>query len=260
MIQIIKRYFSAVALSFIILACTQYKDITYLRNLNPSTADSLYKSKAATYRIQPADILYIKVNCLDESINNMFNKNTLTSSMSTVYLGGFYIIGYTVESDGTVNLPVLGKIAVSGYTIAEVLSIIQKQADKYIANAQIEIKLVSFKISVLGEVKRPGQYNIYNDKANVFEALAIAGDISYYGNRRNILILRSEPEGTKTYRIDLTDKNILASKLFYLQPNDIVYVEPMRSAGLRLSAADYSILISTLTATLTTIILIRSIK
>lgn len=260
MILTIKKFTLAFALTAIMIACTQYRDITYLRNLNPLTADSIFKSTASTYRIQPADILYIKVNSLDESINNIFNKSALSSSMVTSNLGGFYVIGYTVESDGTVNLPVLGKIPISGCTIAEALSIIQNQADKYIANAQIELRLVSFKISVIGEVKRPGQYNIYNDRANIFEALAIAGDISYFGNRKNILILRSEPEGTKTFRINLADKNILASKLFYLQPNDIVYVEPRRSTGIRLSAADYSVLISTLTATLTTIILIRNIK
>jgi polysaccharide biosynthesis/export protein len=257
---VFKRFKILILLPLIMASCTSYKDITYLRNLNPSTADSLYLSHSGKYRIQPADILYIKVNCMDESINNVFNKSALSSSLVSSNLGGFYVIGYTVESDGTINLPVLGKIIVSGLTVAEALSAIQKQADKYIANAQIDVKLVSFKISVIGEVRKPGQFEIFNDKANVFEALAIAGDLSYYANRRNILILRTEPEGIKTFRIDLTNKNILASPLFYLQPNDIVYVEPMKSTGLRLTAADYSVLISTIAVTLTTIILIKNIN
>lgn len=258
----IKRFYIVILTSVLFAACTSYKDITYVRNLNPQTADSLFKNKASNYRIQPADILYIKVNCMDESINNVFNKSALTSTsgMITSNLGGFYIIGYIVESDGTITLPVLGKIFVSGFTIPEALSAIQKQADKYIANAQIELKLVSFKISVLGEVKRPGQFNIFNDKANIFEALAIAGDLTYYANRKNILLLRSEPEGTRTYRINLTNKDILTSQLFYLQPNDIIYIEPMKSTGLRLSAADYSVLISTISVTLSTYFLIKNIN
>jgi polysaccharide biosynthesis/export protein len=257
---IFKKFRIIILLPLILASCTTYKDITYLRNLNPATADSLYLRSSGKYRIQPADILYIKVNCMDESINNVFNKNSLSSSLVSSNLGGFYVVGYTVEPDGTINLPVLGKILVTGLTVAEALTAIQKQADKFISNAQIDVKLVSFKISVIGEVRKPGQFEIYNDKANVFEALAIAGDLSYYANRRNILILRSEPEGMKTYRIDLTNKNILSSPLFYLQPNDIVYIEPMKNTGLRLTAADYSVLISTISVTLTTIILIQNIK
>ena len=248
---------------FVLLAissCTTYRSITLVRNLDPSTSDSIFKKKIDTYKIQPADILYVKVSCMDESINEVFNKSILSSNLTSLNLGGFYVIGYTVEKDGTITLPVLGKVPVSGLTVQEVLSLIQKQADKYISNAQIDVRLVSFKISVLGEVRRPGQYNVFNDRASIFEALAIAGDISYYGNRKNVLILRSEPEGTRTFRVNLTDKSILASPLYFLQPNDIVYVEPMKSAGLRLSAADYSVLISTISVTLTTIILIRSIK
>jgi polysaccharide export outer membrane protein len=196
---------------------------------------------------------------MDESINNVFNKSSSSSNMGSSNLGGFYVIGYTVDYDGTITLPVLGKIIVSGLTVSEALAAIQKQADKYIANAQIEVKLVSFKISVIGEVRKPGQFEIYNDKANIFEAIANAGDLTYYANRKNILILRSEPEGTRTYRINLTDKDILASPLYYVQPNDVIYVEPMKSTGLRLSAADYSVLISTISVTLSTYFLIRNI-
>jgi polysaccharide biosynthesis/export protein len=258
------KSFNKLYILFIVLvlfaSCTSYKDITFLRNLDPKTTDSLIITKSNSYKIQPADILYIKVNCMDANINEVFNKSSLTSNMMSYNLGGFYVIGYTVESDGTISLPVLGRIFISGSTIAEASAAIQKQADKYISNAQVELKLVSFKISVLGEVKKPGQYNIYNDKANIFEALALAGDLTYYANRKTVLILRSDIKGTKTYRINLTKKDILASDLYYLQPNDIVYIEPLKSAGLRQSASDYSTLITAISATLTTIILIRTLN
>jgi polysaccharide export outer membrane protein len=155
-------------------------------------------------------------------------------------------------------LPILGKVNVAGYTVPEAHNIIQKVTDKYITNAIVELRLVSFKISVLGEVKRPGQLNVFNDKANIFEVISMAGDLTYYGNRHSILLMRSLPEGTKTYWLDLTDKNILTSDLFYLQPNDIIYVKPYRSTGFRLSLSDYSMLISTLTVTYTAILIVKN--
>jgi polysaccharide export outer membrane protein len=256
----LKKILFLFSIAALISSCTRYKNITYLNYVDPSTADSLFRVKQKDYKLQPADILYIKVNSLDLSINEMFNKGITSQNTSYSYLGGFYILGYTIEPDGNIILPVLGKIPVAGLTVSQAHEVIQKQADKYIANAQIEMRLVSFKISVLGEVKKPGQFNIYNDRANIFEALANAGDISYYGNRKNILLMRNDGSETHTYRINLSDKSILSSPLFYVQPNDVIIVEPLKSTGLRLSASDLSILISTITATLTTIVLINNLS
>jgi len=240
------------------VSCTRYKDIAYMRNLDPARSDSLYKSKQGNYKIQPADILYIKISCLDENIDKVINQNTQMMSQMSMGGAGYYVIGYTVEKDGTINLPVLGKISVSGFTIPEALNAIQKMADKYMTNATVELRLVSFKISILGQVNRPGQLTVYNDKANIFEVIALAGDLTYYGNRHSVLLMRSLPEGTKTYWVDLTDKNILTSEYFYIQPNDIIYVAPLKSTGFRLSIQDYSLLISTLTVTFSAIFLIKN--
>jgi polysaccharide export outer membrane protein len=238
-------------------SCTRFKDITYLGNLKPSSSDSLYKSKLGIYKIQPADILYLKISSIDENIDKVFNQSSQSGGQISSG-GGFYITGYTVELDGTINLPVLGRIIVSGFTVPEAQIAIQKITDKYITNAIVELRLVSFKISLLGEVKHPGQLNVFSDKANIFEVIALAGDLTYYANRKNILLMRSFPEGTKTYWFDLTDKSILTSDLYYIQPNDIIYVAPLKSTGFRLSIADYSLLISTLTVTLSTVFLIKN--
>ncbi len=243
----------------VFIKCTNYRDITYLRNLKPSSSDSLFKTVLINYRLQADDILYIKVNSIDENINNIFNGTSQagqTSGSSSSGESGYYISGYTVDADGNVNLPVLGKISVIGQTITEAQNIIQKIAEKYIANVRVNVKLVSFKISILGEVRKPGQYSIFCDRSNIFEALALAGDINYYGNRKSVLILRNKPGETVTYTIDLTDKNIISSSLYYMQPNDVVYVVPLKSTGIKLSASDYSTLISTISITLTTIVLI----
>jgi polysaccharide biosynthesis/export protein len=256
----IRRIIYILIFILITIGCTRYKDITYLRNAGIPQTDTLYKSISTVYKVQPSDILYIKVNSLDESINSIFNPNIPSSgTSSSTGTSNYYITGYPIDIDGNITLPIMGKISVTGYTTEEIQALIQKQAEKFIMDARIDVRLVSFKISVLGEVKNPGQYTIFNDKANIFEALAMASDLTYFGNRHKILLLRSGTKGTETYRIDLTDKNTLSSAFFYLQPHDIIYVEPMKSTSIRLSASEYSVLLTTITATLSLVFLIYKI-
>jgi polysaccharide biosynthesis/export protein len=258
----IKRLLFLLCICSFFCACTQFKDITYIRNIGTQN-DTLYNLKFNEYKVQIADILYIRVTCLDDNINELFNKNSSqgnSSSMSSSTGGGFYLMGYTVDNEGNIALPIIGKVFVLDQTVNEIQTKIKKLSEKFITDASIDVKLVSFKISFLGEVRRAGQINIYSDRANIFEALSLAGDISYYGNRHNVLIMRAGKKGTEIHRVDLTDKNILTSDLFFLQPNDIVYVEPMRSTGFRLSAADYAVLMSTFAATISTIFLIKNLS
>jgi polysaccharide biosynthesis/export protein len=255
-----KKILVLILFSITAFSCIRYKDITYMRNLGEQSGDSLFKNSVTYYKVQPSDILYIKINSIDETLNSMFSQTGLMNNSAMSNIGGFYILGNPVDADGNISLPVIGKVTVAGYTIKEIQEILQTQAEKYITDARIDVRLVSFKISVLGEVKKPGQFTIYNDKANVFEALSLAGDLTYYGNRHRLLIIRTNKNGTETIRIDLTDKNILASPEYYLQPNDILIVEPMRNTAFRLSASDYSVLISTITASLSTLVLIFSLS
>jgi polysaccharide export outer membrane protein len=192
---------------------------------------------------------------MDESINALFNQKTQTGTNQN----NFYLSGNTVDSEGNITVPIIGKVPVIGQTVKEIETNILKLAIKYITDPIVQVKLVSFKISLLGELGTKGQINIFSDRANIFEVLALAGDISYKGNRHNVLIMRTTRQGTEIHRIDVTDKNILSSKLFYLQPNDIIYVEPVKSTGIRLMLADYSTLISILTLTISTIFLIKGI-
>jgi polysaccharide export outer membrane protein len=113
---------------------------------------------------------------------------------------------------------------------------------------------------MLGEVIRPGQYTIFNDRANIFEAISLAGDISYNGNRRNVLIVRTLINGTKTIKVDLTKRELLSSQQYYLQPNDIVYIEPYRTTAFRLRVADYSVFLTLITSTITAVLLINQFR
>ena len=242
-------------LAIILFSSCSYKRFTYLQTSKPET-DTLYKQNLILYKLQPADILYVKVLSLDKNVTEMFNQDVVSNFGS--YSGGIFIVGHSVDIEGNVNLPILGKIYVAGLTIDEAKQKIEQLATTYVNDARIELKLVSFKISMVGEFNHPGQYTIANDRSNIFEAIALAGDVSYNGNRRNVLIVRALNNGTKTIRVDLTKRELLSSQQYFLQPNDIVYVEPYKTTVFRLRVADYSIFLTLITSTITAILLINN--
>lgn len=123
----------------------------------------------------------------------------------------------------------------------EAITSIRQRADQYLKDATVIVKLISFKVSVIGEVNRPGTYNNYNNQLTVLEAISLAGDITDYGNRKEVLILRPSSGGTKTFRLDLTNKNILTSDGFFLLPNDIIYVEPIKTKSFRMNMSTISL-------------------
>jgi polysaccharide biosynthesis/export protein len=246
----------------ILSSCNQYKRFTYLQP-PPLSNDSFYTNKLIPYKIQNSDNLYVKISCpLNEASDKLFNPatNNITSTMGGTQGGSLYFMGNIVDNEGNINLPVIGKILVTGCTLEEVKAKIQEMVSKMSSDAIVDIKLLSFKISVLGEVGNPGQYTIYNDKANILEALAISGDLTYNGNRKKILILRSFVNGTQPIDIDLTKRTLLSSEKYYLMPNDIIYVEPYKTTAFRVRIAEYSQFLTFITSTITAIVLINNLK
>jgi polysaccharide biosynthesis/export protein len=248
------RYLSVI-IAIILFSSCNYKRFTYLQTSKPET-DTLYKQNFILYKLQPADILYVRVSCLDKNVTEMFNQDVISNFGS--YAGGMFFVGHSVDLEGNVNLPILGKVNIAGLTIDEAKQKIEKIASTYVNDARIEVKLVSFKISMVGEFNHPGQYTIANDRSNIFEAISLAGDVSYNGNRRKVLIVRALNNGTKTIRVDLTKRELLSSQQYFLQPNDIVYVEPFKTTVFRLRVADYSIFLTLITSTITAILLINN--
>ena len=248
----------------LVSSCVNYKKFTYLQTPFIEKPDSLYLAKIIAYHLQPADILNVSVASLDENINKLFNIESAVSSSTVASSGGngggFYLSGYSIDTAGNISLPIIGKVLVGGLTVGEAQQKVQQLAETYINNAKVDVKLVSFKISKVGEIKRPGQYTIFNDKANIFEAISLAGDISYNGNRKKVFIVRSYSNGNKTIQVDVTQRSILSSSQYYLQPNDIIYVEPLRSTVFRIRIADYSTFLTLITSTVTVILLITQVK
>ncbi len=253
-----KISFIILVLLIILSSCENYKRITYLQTPYPEK-DTVYKPNLILYKLQPADILYVNVLSIDKNVTELFNSNsggTNSQSMGTSG-GGMYFMGYSIDKNGMIHLPVIGDVQVGGLSIDQAKKDIQKIAEIYIKDARIELKLVSFKITMLGEINHPGQVTIFNDKANILEAIALGGDVSYYGNRKKILVIRAtEGGGVKTFRIDLTNRDLLKSDQFYVQPNDILYVEPLKSTAFRMRLTDYTTLLTLLTTVITTFLLI----
>jgi polysaccharide export outer membrane protein len=219
---------------FLASSCTRYRDIVYLQQGN-DTSDTLnlFPGKVPTYRIQARDILYIRILSMNREVTELINTSPTNTTNLYSNDASFYIYGYNVNDSGNVEIPIIGKVNVVGKTLEEAKIAIAIQTAKILKDPTIIVKLISFKISVIGEVTKPGAYQNYNNQLTVLEAISQAGDISPFGNRKKIMIIRPQTEGTKIIRLDLTDKNILISEGFYLLPNDIVYVEPVKSKNFR---------------------------
>ncbi|HOK51400.1 MAG TPA: polysaccharide biosynthesis/export family protein [Bacteroidales bacterium] len=244
------------------VSCTRHRDITYLRGIGQSVSDSLIQTTYNIYKVQPFDVLYIRVmSALDPKAEEMFNQNMQSSALSGNMnnMGTFYFSGYPINELGFIKMPILGEIYVSGLTQKEIEEQVQQRVREYIPDAEVKVRLLSFKVTLLGEIGS-GQHTILAERANLLEVLAMGGDIQKTGNKHNVLILRTTPQGMRSYRVDLTDKNIVSSPLFYVQPNDIIYVEPTKAASLRISLSELSLFISSITAVTSMYFLIRSIS
>jgi len=217
----------------------------YLSNLDTTSTQQFFPLERPDYRIQYQDILYINITTLNPEMNELLNPATQRYAYSTFRdESTIYIYGYTVSDSGTIILPILGEIEVYGFTVEEVRIKIQERAIEYLKDAVVNIKLISFKFTVIGEVRQPGTYTNYNNQLTVLEAIGMAGDITDYGNREKVLVVRPTKEGTYTYRINVQDKNLLQSEGYFLLPNDIVIVEPIKSKPFQLNIPTMSLLLT----------------
>ena len=247
-----KNILFLIVLLIFVSSCTQYKKIVYLQHKeNEVKQDTLRKSeffikRYIDYKIQKNDILYIKILTPDKNNLALFNPESSYAYRLQNEIS-LYLEGYKVDEHGEIAMPVIGKVKVSGMTIQEIQNKIQKLVDEYLNNSTVIVKLINFKITLLGEVSRPGVYNIYKNNINVLQAIGKAGDMSDYGDRRNILVIRTDDKGTNTYKIDLTNINMLSSDAYYLMPGDIVYVQPIKAKTFRRNIPTYSLFLSIVT-------------
>lgn len=213
-------------LALLMTGCASIKNVPYFQNID--TADLSKSRHLYDERIMPKDKLTIYVNTTDPEASRPFN--LYNSSIGGG--GGGQTLPYLVDNEGNINYPVLGKLHVQGLTRNECQDMIAAKLKNYLAESEnpiVTINLSSFHVTVLGEVGSVGVISIPDERVNILEALAMAGDITIYGKRDNVLLIREDEHGEKSvHRLNISQAEIMNSPYFYLQQNDIVYVEPMK--------------------------------
>jgi polysaccharide biosynthesis/export protein len=243
-----KSYLIILLFLIFISSCITKRKIVYFQDHNTK----LIPHNKKEYKIQAQDVLSIKILSLDDVSSQFYNINN-----GNVYSpAALFYTGYSVSDSGYVQLPMLDSIKVTGFTLDEAKNKIQVKINQQLVRATVLVKLV-FKFSVLGEVKNPGMHYVNNEQVSVLEALALAGDLTDVANRRRIKLVRPSESGTTMYIFDVTDSRIIESEFYYLQVNDIVYVEPLRAKFFRQNLGNVQFFISILTATLVLINILK---
>jgi len=244
----VKRLLLVGTLIFLCSSCYYNKRWVYFQdNTYSESRPTQIRNEIPLYRLRPNDIISVKVKSSTEaSVTDIFNIAPANTVMN-MDAGNMYLQGYSIDETGKITLPILGELMVKDLTLSEAQDLIQNNTNKFVNNATVIVKLVSFKITVLGEVNRPGYMYVFNNQATLPEGLGLAGDLSENGNRRRIKLIRQVPTGSEVVMIDLTNPSILKSKYYYLMPNDVIYVEPLKAQSKRLNATNISIVLSALT-------------
>ena len=212
-----------VTVILMMVGCGSSKEVAYWQNID---SISLAASKGLfDAKIMPKDELTILVQTTDPLTSEPFNLRSTGQTSSKNQ-----ITGYLVDNDGMINFPIVGKIHVAGLTKTECEDLIKSKIQPYLArteNPLVSVRTSSYRITVIGEVNRPGVIPVSTEKISLIEALAEAGDMTIYGKRDNVLLVREDKSGEKhKVRLNMNDANIINSPYYYLQQNDIVYVEP----------------------------------
>jgi polysaccharide biosynthesis/export protein len=254
-----KKIFPYIIIAILLASsCTSQKKLAYLGNLPETGGQETFTMEIPDYKIQPRDVLYITVKAMtpDGIIRDFLSPagSQIMTNITQGDAGGLY--GFDVNSEGNINLPAIGPVKVSGLTLEETRKFLQASADKVFKNSTVECKLLSYKFTVIGEVRAPGSYINYNNYLTVLEAIGRAGGVGDFGNRNRVLVIRPFDKGTKTFRINLQDKNILSSEAYFLLPNDVVIVEPLNQKIFNMNMPTISFIVSTLTGTISMTLLL----
>ncbi len=236
-----------------LLSCATKKEILYFQDANALNNTDI--QKAFEPLIEQNDILYISISSIDELIVKPFNRQT--GLEGTIDNNNPGLQGYLVNHEGAINFPVLGILAVTGKSRSEVEAMLKTRLLEYVKDVVVDVRIMNFKITVLGEVNKPGVYTVKNERVTLPEALGLAGDLSEDGSRTNIIVIREEAGKRIVANIDLTKTDFFASDFYFLKQNDVVYVEPSLK-GVKKSGFIPSIpaLLSLFTIVLSTVIIL----
>jgi polysaccharide export outer membrane protein len=246
--KLLKMGMIAVLSAVIFASCVPQKKMLYLKEAEMA-AENLSKEyvndRSINYKLQPGDNLYIHViNTIDERSAASINGDVrgYLSSDANIYLQTT-----TIDEDGCVEMPLVGKIEVKNLTVDEAKDRLQMAINTYINGSMLVVKLASFNLTLLGEVSRPGMYKVYQSQINLFEAVSLAGNMTNFAKKSEVKIIRQSDNGSEIITVDMGKADILSSPYYYLKPNDIVYVEPLKIKQWGFTTFPYSTVFSIVT-------------
>lgn len=232
-------------LAFLAFSCVPQQKLIYIQESLTDTVN-VYKNSRGIRKIQPFDNIYIKIYSIDEKTASIFNTQG-------GYNGGIDVnlISYTVNEKGCIDFPFVGNISINNLTLEQAKLKIQDALSQYLNNVSVTLKFVRNFVTILGAVEHQGEYSYFEERISIFEALGLAGGINNFGNKSKVKLIRRENDKIAYHNIDLTDRNIARSPFFYLSPNDVIIVDPIKEQYQYIK--NYS-LISVVLSSVTTII------
>lgn len=242
-------------------ACSTPKDVVYFQGIDSLTTEQLAKmSQNYITGITYDDLLSISVTAWDPASVTPFNPPVFAyaSEGELAVTASQSLYTYLVDREGYINFPIIGKVYVVGLTRLQLAEKLEEMISKYVENPLVNVQLLNFKITVMGEVNRPGPFTIKNDRITVLDALGMAGDLPITANRKNVLVIRDNNGQKEINRMDLTDPAIFASPTFYLKQNDVVYVEPIKNKQRARTSSDRQFTMSLLTSIISSVSIITS--
>jgi polysaccharide export outer membrane protein len=235
-------------------SCGQSKKIIYFQdNKNQKIKEE------EVLKFKKDDLLQIVIASADKATMEPFNLPNVSATTNTGYIVGSQPgAGYLIDKNGNINMPIIGEVHAEGLTRDELIKILENKLKSFISDPIISIRVLNFKVTVLGEVSRPGTYTIPNEKISLLEALGLSGDLTILAKRKNIKILREENGNINQYTVDITKSDFINSPYYYLKQNDVVYISPnrVRVNSSTINTSNVGVVISAISLIITTSVLI----
>lgn len=216
-------------------SCASKKNVIYFQ---PDSVELNTSYELNAPKLQPGDILAISVTADDVRATQPFNQiSPYQGATGTIQATNPFIPTYAIDNNGEIDFPKIGKVKLAGKTRTQAMDVLRQEVGKFIVDPGISMEIRNFRVTVLGEVLRPGTFTIENDRITILEALGLAGDLTIYGKRQDVLVIREQNGNKREYRLDLTKRETLNSPVYYLSQNDVVYVQPN---GARVQTSKYT--------------------
>lgn len=240
----------------LMVSCVPKRQLSYFNDINEMSEPVV--NPRMQKLIMPFDKIYIKVLSIDAATSQIFNT---TEELTTASYGrSSGLLGYLVDEGGNVNFPFVGNINVGGLTTSQAADKIQKALSDYVSNTSIVVKFVENQVTVMGEVQNQGVFNFTQDKLNIYEAIGMGGGITRYGDRKNVILMRHEGDKIMHHKLNLSDSKIASKDYYYILPNDVIVVEPLRAVSTSYSNITYTTILQSVTTLISILVTILTLN